>query len=154
MGTNAMGSEQQLNEIREAFDLFDTDGSGAIDSKELRIAMRALGFEPKPAEINKMIKDLDDNSDGTIDLEEFTALMSGKPSAQDPQDELLRGFAMFDTDMTGDISFRNLKRVARELGENMGDEELQEMLDEADSDGDGKINEAEFLRIFTKVGWI
>jgi len=40
-------TEEQKQEIKEAFDLFDTDGSGSIDSKELKVAMRALGFEPK-----------------------------------------------------------------------------------------------------------
>jgi len=40
-------TEEQKQEIREAFDLFDTDGSGTIDAKELKVAMRALGFEPK-----------------------------------------------------------------------------------------------------------
>ena len=51
----------------------------------------------------------------------------------------------------GKISFRNLKRVAKELGENMTDEELQEMIDEADRDGDGEISEDEFLRIMKKT---
>lgn len=52
---------------------------------------------------------------------------------------------------SGKISFRNLKRVAKELGENMTDEELQEMIDEADRDGDGEISEEEFLRIMKKT---
>ena len=43
-------TEEQKQEIREAFDLFDTDGSGTIDAKELKVAMRALGFEPKKEE--------------------------------------------------------------------------------------------------------
>ena len=47
---------------------------------------------------------------------------------------------------TGKISFKNLKRVAKELGERMTDEELQEMIDEADRDGDGEVNEEEPLR--------
>ena len=46
-------TEEQKQEIKEAFDLFDTDGSGEIDSKELKVAMRALGFEPKKEEIQK-----------------------------------------------------------------------------------------------------
>lgn len=51
----------------------------------------------------------------------------------------------------GKISFKNLKRVAKELGERMTDEELQEMIDEADRDGDGEVNEEEFLRIMKKT---
>lgn len=47
-------TEEQKQEIREAFDLFDTDGSGTIDAKELKVAMRALGFEPKKEEIKKV----------------------------------------------------------------------------------------------------
>ena len=61
-------------------------------------------------------------------------------------------FKLFDDDETGKISFRNLKRVAKELGENMTDEELQEMIDEADRDGDGMINEDEFFRVMKKRG--
>merc|ERR1712072_1238593 len=114
-------TEEQKQEIREAFDLFDTDGSGAIDAKELKVAMRALGFVPKKDEIRKMISDIDKDADGTND------------------------------DDTAKISFKNLKRVAKELGENMTDEELQEMIDEADRDGDGEINEEEFLRIMKKT---
>ena len=54
-------------------------------------------------------------------------------------------------DETGKISFKNSKRVAKELGERMTDEELQEMVDEADRDGDGEVNEEEFLRIVEKT---
>ena len=56
-------SEHQIAEIKEAFDLFDTDGSEVIDAKELKVAMRALGFEPKKEEIKKMINEID--KDGT-----------------------------------------------------------------------------------------
>lgn len=52
-------TEEQKQEIKEAFDLFDTDGSEKIDAKELKVAMRALGFEPKNEEIKKMISDID-----------------------------------------------------------------------------------------------
>lgn len=52
-------TEEQKQEIKEAFDLFDTDGSEKIDAKELKVAMRALGFEPKKEEIKKMISDID-----------------------------------------------------------------------------------------------
>eukprot|EP00439_Symbiodinium_sp_Y106_P073253 s1093_g13.t1 len=158
-----------VQEIKEAFDLFDTDGSGEIDSKELKVAMRALGFEPKKEEIQKMISDVDDDGSGTIGYEEFLKMMTHKILNRDPKDEILKAFRLFDDDETGKISFKNLKRVAKEmryvkvplrsdvdlelqeLGERMTDEELQEMIDEADRDGDGEVNEEEFLRIMKKT---
>ena len=144
-------TEEQKQEIKEAFDLFDTDGSGEIDSKELKVAMRALGFEPKKEEIQKMISDVDDDGSGTIGYEEFLKMMTHKILNRDPKDEILKAFRLFDDDETGKISFKNLKRVAKELGERMTDEELQEMIDEADRDGDGEVNEEEFLRIMKKT---
>merc|ERR1712178_67520 len=144
-------TEEQKQEIREAFDLFDTDGSGAIDAKELKVAMRALGFEPKKDEIRKMISDIDKDGDGTIDFDEFMMMMTAKMAEKDSREEIIKAFRLFDDDQTGKITFKNLKRVAKELGENMTDEELQEMIDEADRDADGEINEEEFLRIMKKT---
>ncbi|RXM31145.1 Centrin-1 [Acipenser ruthenus] len=144
-------AEEQKQEIREAFDLFDTDGSGTIDVKELKVAMRALGFEPKKEEIKKMIADVDKEGSGTIDFNDFLSMMTQKMSEKDTKEEILKAFRLFDDDGTGKISFKNLKRVAKELGENLTDEELQEMIDEADRDGDGEINEQEFLRIMKKT---
>ena len=144
-------SEEQKQEIREAFDLFDTDGSGTIDAKELKVAMRALGFEPNKDEIKKMIADIDKDGNGTIDFEEFLAMMTAKMGERDSREEIMKAFRLFDDDETGKISFKNLKRVAKELGENMTDDELQEMIDEADRDGDNEVNEEEFFRIMKKT---
>ena len=144
-------TEEQKQEIREAFDLFDTDGSGTIDAKELKVAMRALGFEPKKEEIKKMISDIDKDGSGTIDFQEFLEMMTAKMGEKDSKEEILKAFRLFDDDETGKISFRNLKRVAKELGENMTDDEIQEMIEEADRDGDGEICEDEFMRIMRKT---
>jgi len=95
--------------------------------------------------------EIDDDGSGTIGYEEFLKMMTHKILNRDPKDEILKAFRLFDDDETGKISFKNLKRVAKELGERMTDEELQEMIDEADRDGDGEVNEEEFLRIMKKT---
>lgn len=144
-------TEEQKNDIKEAFDLFDTEGTGKIDTKELKVAMRALGFEPKKEEIKKMIADIDPEGSGKLSYDDFLCLMSAKMAEKDSKEEILKAFRLFDDDETGKISFKNLKRVAKELGENLTDEELHEMIEEADQDGDGEINQEEFLRIMKKT---
>ncbi|DAA15799.1 centrin-1 [Bos indicus] len=144
-------TEEQKQEVREAFDLFDADGSGTIDVKELKVAMRALGFEPRKEEMKRMIADVDKEGTGKISFNDFLAVMTQKMAEKDTKEEILKAFRLFDDDETGKISFKNLKRVAKELGENLTDEELQEMIDEADRDGDGEVNEDEFLRIMKKT---
>lgn len=144
-------TEEQRQEIKEAFDLFDTDSSGRIDAKELKIAMRALGFEPKREEVKIMIAEADREGTGTIEFQDFIDLMTVKIAERDPLEEIKRAFDLFDEDETGKISLKNLRRVARELGETMNDEELQEMIDEADRDGDGEISLEEFTRIMRKT---
>ena len=144
-------TEEQKQEIKEAFDLFDTDGSGNIDSKELKVAMRALGFEPKREEIKKLISEVDKDGSGVIDFPEFLDMMTAKMAERDPREEMMKAFRLFDDDDTGKISFKNLKRVAKELGENMTDDEILEMIEEADRDGDGEIGEEEFMRIMRKT---
>jgi centrin-1 len=126
-------------------------GLGYIDSKELKVAMRALGFEPKKEEVKKMISEVDREGKGVIEFADFMELMTGKISERDPREEILKAFRLFDDDSTGKVSLKNLKRVARELGETMNDDELQEMIDEADRDGDGEISEEEFIRIMKKT---
>ena len=144
-------SDEQRQEIKEAFELFDTDKTGTIDYHELKVAMRALGFEPKKEEVKKMIAEVDREGKGVIEFGDFMELMTGKIAERDPREEILKAFRLFDDDGTGKISLRNLKRVARELGETMTDEQLQEMIEEADRDGDGEINEQEFIRIMKKT---
>lgn len=74
--------------------------------------------------------------------------MTRKYSERDPLDEILKAFRLFDEDNTGKISLKNLKKISRELGENLSDEELQAMIDEFDRDQDGYSNSLFFLNLF------
>ena len=144
-------TDEQKQEIKEAFDLFDTDKTGTIDYHELKVAMRALGFDVKKQEVLGLMREYDRDGAGQIEYPDFLEIMTTKIAERDPVEEILKAFKLFDEDNTGRISLRNLRRVARELGENLSDDELQVMIDEFDKDGDGEINENEFLGIMKQT---
>ncbi len=151
-------TEEQRQEIKEAFDLFDTDKTGTIDYHELKVAMRALGFDVRKQEVLDLMRDYDRDGAGQIEFQDFLDIMTTKINNRDPTEEILKAFKLFDEDGTGRISLKNLRRIARELGENLSDEELQAMIDEFDKDQDGEskspsllVNEQEFLNIMKQT---
>jgi len=143
-------NEEEIEELREAFELFDTDGNGTIDPNELKSAMKNLGLEAKNHTVYQMISDIDKNGTGDIDFDEFLDLMTVKLGDSDSEEDVRKVFDLFDDDKTGYITIQNLKRVAKDLDENMSDAELLEMIERADSDQDGQINFEDFYSIMTK----
>ncbi|KAH0788747.1 centrin [Histomonas meleagridis] len=145
-------SEEQKQEIREAFDQFDSDGSGSIDAKELKVALRALGFDLSREEVREMIAKVAGKNSPSIDFSQFTEIVGEKILQRDPLDEILKTFELFDKDRNGKISLKDLKAATLELGENLTDEELREMIKEADRDLDGEVGKNEFIEVMKKSG--
>ena len=143
-------SEEMIEEIREAFNLFDTDRSGSIDYKELKAAMRALGFETKKEDMQRIIAEIDADGSGEIEFPEFMQMMNGQMGAKETYEDIMKVFALFDDGGKGKVSAKDVRRIARELGENMEDAELDEMVKDLDTDGDGALSRDEFYRVMKK----
>merc|ERR1711904_501147 len=120
---------EQIEEVKEAFSLFDVDSSGAISYKELRACMKALQIKVDKDELKKMILEVDADQSGEIEFPEFLQMMTGKMQSGDTRDEVTKVYKMFDCDGDGTITFASLKRVAKELGESMTDDEIASMLE-------------------------
>ncbi|PUZ62844.1 hypothetical protein GQ55_3G019400 [Panicum hallii var. hallii] len=142
-------SKQQIEEFREAFSLFDKDGDGTITTKELGTVMGSLGQSPTEEELQEMVKEVDADGSGAIDFQEFLTLLARqmRESSGADEEELREAFRVFDQDQNGFISRDELRHVLQNLGERLSDEELAEMLREADVDGDGQINYTEFAKV-------
>ncbi|KAK3139255.1 hypothetical protein QOZ80_5AG0380290 [Eleusine coracana subsp. coracana] len=140
-------TKEQIEEFREAFSLFDKDGDGTITSKEFGTVMRSLGQSPTEAELQEMVAEVDADGSGAIDFHEFLVLLARKMRDAGADDELREAFHVFDQDQNGYISRDELRHVLENLGEKLSDEELVEMLREADVDGDGQINYNEFAKV-------
>nr|CEL69412.1 TPA: Calmodulin long form, related [Neospora caninum Liverpool] len=180
-------TEEQRKDIKEAFDLFDTDGTGSIDAKELKVALRALGFEPTKEEMKKLLNEIEKKrrgpdvvkmissnnpnvaaaavaasatvpqttttSLGQLDFNEFQEILTIKINEKPTREQISRGkeltwgFRML-AGPTGVIGWKEMKKVAVELGEKLTDEELREMLNHAShSHNKGVVTEEDFLRI-------
>ncbi|KAL6056317.1 Calmodulin [Balamuthia mandrillaris] len=140
-------NEEQIAEFKEAFSLFDKDGDGKITSKELGTVMRSLGQNPTEAELREMIQEVDTDNNGTIDFPEFLTMMARKMQDAEGEDEIREAFKVFDKDGNGQISAAELRHVMTNLGEKLSEEEVNEMIREADVDDDGMINYEEFVKM-------
>ncbi|SCU95768.1 LAMI_0F03708g1_1 [Lachancea mirantina] len=141
--------EENKQEIFEAFSLFDMNNDGYLDYHEFKVAAKALGFDLSKTELLDLIDKYDRDGRRLMHYDDFFLIMGERILNRDPLDEIRRAFKLFDDDNTGKISLKNLRRVAKELGENLTDEELRAMIDEFDLDNDGEINEREFIAICT-----
>ena len=109
--------------------------------------MRSLGQTPTEAELHDMINEVDNDGSGTIDFAEFLSLMSKKMKDADSEEGLMAAFKVFDKDGNGFISAAELRHVMTNLGEKLTEEEVEEMIKEADFDGDGQVNYDEFVKM-------
>merc|ERR1712178_98538 len=143
-------SEDEVEEIKEAFDLFDNDGSGAISVNESTAAMQSLGFDVKHAVVYNMVSDLDADGSGEIEFGEFLDVMTAKISDKNTKEEIDRIFKLFDKDRNGTLEADDLSRVCKELGEDMTEEDIREVIQRADLDGDGVVGLDDFYNVLTK----
>ncbi|KAJ8123086.1 hypothetical protein O1611_g9681 [Lasiodiplodia mahajangana] len=132
-------TEEQVSEFKEAFSLFDKDGDGTV--------MRSLGQNPSESELQDMINEVDADNNGTIDFPEFLTMMARKMKDTDSEEEIREAFKVFDRDNNGFISAAELRHVMTSIGEKLTDEEVDEMIREADQDGDGRIDYNEFVQL-------
>ena len=139
--------EEPTREVKTAFELFDKDQDGLINAEDLKTALNSLGFEFNQDEILRIIMELDPQNTGAIDYENFADLIQSKMSEREEIDQIRMAFDMLDDDKTGKITFANLQRVAKDLGETLSDQELHEMINEADTDNDGEISFEEFVAL-------
>ena len=142
-------SEEELAEFKEAFNMFDKDGDGTITVYELGTVMRSLGRECTEQEVKDMIKEVDTDGNGEIDFQEFLDLMARKIDGRSFEDELKEVFMTLDDDGSGYITDDEIKMIMHALGEKVTDQDIQEMIKFADSDGDDQVTLEDFMRVMT-----
>mmetsp|Transcript_84182 Transcript_84182/g.184842 ORF Transcript_84182/g.184842 Transcript_84182/m.184842 type:complete len:170 (+) Transcript_84182:295-804(+) len=142
-------TQEELEELKEAFDLFDMDGTERVNPRDIRLCINNLGLRRNQV-VQHMLHDLERQGAKPLDFGGFVDLMTAKMGERDTREEVSKVFRLFDDDRSGTITLRNLQRIARELGEQVSTEDIEEMIVRADSDGDGEVTFEDFYTLMTK----
>ncbi|OWF56448.1 neo-calmodulin-like [Mizuhopecten yessoensis] len=137
-------------ELEDAFALFDNDGDGTITIKELGGVMRSLGQNPTHDELKEIMLEADVDGNGYIDKEEFKMIIAKKVSEEDTEEDIREAFHVFDKDGNGYITRRDIKILLARLGDELPSEDIDDMIAEADNDGNGQVSIEEFVEIMQR----
>ncbi len=141
-------TDEQKREIKEAFSTFEETG---IEPDELKSAMQALGFDAKNSDVQKILDKLDRHKK-PLSFEEYMDVMIDKEENKDPEVEMRKAFKVLCEEGTDKITLKSLSKICADLGEKISEEELQEMINEADKDQDEEVGEEDFIKIMQKTG--
>jgi calmodulin len=121
-------SENQLQDLKQAFRLFDREEHGIITTEEIGSVLRKLGLFPTELELQQILNDIDIDGDGTFSFDEFVQLMFNmgsltQVSAEQEDKELKAAFQVFNRTGDGYISSIDLRSVLQSLGEYLTNDE-------------------------------
>ncbi|KAL5251866.1 hypothetical protein ACHWQZ_G014874 [Mnemiopsis leidyi] len=137
-------SESQLDSFIEAFETFDMNDDASISSSELRVVLKSLGIEPTEDVLTEILSEVDADGNGVVDVQEFLIFMASRTLYKDEDQNIRDAFKQFDKDGNGYIDKDELISLMESLGQKLSEQEIDEMMQDADFDKDGKISYQEF----------
>jgi len=142
-------TDDQVAEIRDAFNNYDREKKGEIPTAILGTVMKNLGHNLKPDQLADCIDAVDGDGSGTVDFDEFLALMAKKTKEADDERELREVFRVFDKNSRGVIDVADLKMIFKALDPDMPDDEVEQIISEVDEDGSGTVDYEEFYKLMS-----
>ncbi|MCD7448382.1 Calmodulin-like protein 3 [Datura stramonium] len=142
-------------ELKRVFHMFDRNGDGRITKKELNDSLENMGIFMSDSDLAQMIKKIDVNGDGYIDIDEFGALYETIMEERDEEEDIREAFNVFDQNGDGFITVDELKSVLASLGLKQGRtiDDCKQMIKKVDVDGDGMVNFTEFKQMMKRGGF-
>ncbi len=144
-------SEDQIEEFREAFSLFDLEGTGYIQTKELGTVLRSLGIHFSEEEMNEFVLKYDSNADGVIHFKDFLEILMVKTAESKPDEELREALKLFDPERKHYLEIESLKKEFSSIDPKIDVFEMNEIIEQLKTDNDSIKIEDTVQRIYYKL---
>jgi len=138
--------------LRKAFDMFDREKTGCIETNMVSTILRTLGQTFEENDLQNLIDEVDADGSGQLEFDEFLALCARflvEEDAEAMQQELREAFRLYDKEGNGYIKTSDLRDILRALDDKLTEDELDEMITEIDTDGSGTVDFDEFMEMMT-----
>ncbi|XP_040081728.1 calmodulin-like protein 4 isoform X1 [Oryx dammah] len=142
-------SQDQINEYKECFSLYDKQQRGKIKATDLLMVMRCLGASPTPGEVQRHLQTHRIDRNGELDFSTFLTIMHMQIKQEDPKKEILLAMLMADKEKKGYIMASELRSKLMQLGEKLTHKEVEDLFREADIEPNGKVKYDEFIQKLT-----
>lgn len=132
-------SLEEINEYKAAFNLFDENQDGRIESEELGLLMRSLGQNFSNAELKEITKEITNNKSSSLEFHEFLDVMAKNRKQKDDYYNLIKAFKYFDRNNTGYINLNEFKHIITTIAEKLNQVEIDKLEEIAKVDAEGKF---------------
>jgi len=140
-------SEKQFNDAHQAFKLHDKKDEGSVSTKDVASVFKSLALHVKDEKLQLWVDEMDEDARGVIKWESFKILFERKVQEDEDERELRSAFRVLDKNNQGEIDVEDLRWILRSLGDDLTDEEIQDMINETDTDGSGTVDYEEFSKL-------
>ncbi|XP_069766554.1 calmodulin-like protein 4 isoform X1 [Narcine bancroftii] len=139
-------TQDQIQEYRECFSLYDKTRKGKISTGDLITVMRCLGTRPTPGEVERHLLHHKIERNSELDFSTFLAITHRQQQQEDPEREILDAMLMADKEKRGYITATELKTKLTKMGEKLTDREVDELLQEGNVSPNGIVKYKDFIR--------
>ena len=139
--------DDKLKECKIVFDMFDKDKDGLISINKLGDIMRILGAAPSKIELDNLIYNLESNNNNLISFDNFIILLKNKLENQDSEEDIINEFRKLDKNGNGKITESDLRNLMSKYENPLSNEEIEEIIQEANVDSNGEIDYVNFTKI-------
>ncbi|KAL5018744.1 hypothetical protein ScPMuIL_004466 [Solemya velum] len=149
MSTDFKVSEKRFNDAHQTFNLFDKKGNGEVATKELGAMFKSLALSVDGEKMKDWADEADEDATGYIKWENFKEIFERKLKEDEDERELREAFRVLDKGNKGVIDVADLKWILQSLGDDLTEEEIEDMIIETDTDGSGTVDYEEFKNLMT-----